>query len=234
MLNTYIRSNKLFIFTVFLIFSTTNIAMETTAGTPANDHYRQKIARFFGFNSTKNFTLLNVRGYQQTEDYTCGPSAIMSLMNYYGMLKDSQMNKEEELKIAKEMGTNQDVGTSPQQMVTWLENHGFQVKLGDNGTVTQLQENLKKGIPTLVEWIDWGGHWEVVTGYNAVGETANEDKDTILFANPSAHFENANTKYINGITAFNPDRFASMWFDAQYFNPGHLVKGIYIIAVPKN
>ena len=33
-----------------------------------------QIAKFYHLNSTKNFTLLNVNGYQQTEDYTCGPA----------------------------------------------------------------------------------------------------------------------------------------------------------------
>jgi len=183
--------------------------------------------------STKNLTMLKVKGYQQTEDYSCGPASVMSLMNYYGMLKDSDMNKSTELKIIKEMGTTKESGSSPQQIITWLKNHGFDVKSGINGTLSMLQDNLKNGIPTIVEWMDWGGHWEIVTGYDAVGKTYDNDKDTIFFANPSAHFENANIKFFNGITKFNPDRFASMWFDAQYFNPGHLVKGIYIIAVPK-
>lgn len=197
------------------------------------DSYRNKIAHFYGLKSAKNLTLLKVKGFQQTEDYTCGPAAAMSLMSYYGMLKDSEINKATELKIAKEMGTTTKTGTSPQQMVTWLAHHGFEVTSGENGTIAMLQENLKKGVPTIVEWIDWGGHWVVVTGYDARGKTPQEDKDTIFFADPSARYQNANIKFINGITIFNPDRFDSMWFDAQYFNPGHVVRGIYIVAVPR-
>ncbi len=228
--------SKSFVLVMLLIFSAPSIAFQANIAnknTTALDKHRNEVAHFYGLKSVKNFILLPIKGYQQTEDYTCGPASVMSLMNYYGMLSSKQMNKTTELKIAKEMGTTKEVGTSPQQIINWLEHHGFEVKSGENGTVSMLQDNLKKGIPTIVEWIDWGGHWEVVTGYNAVGKTSDEDKDTIFFANPSAHFENANIKFINGITIFNPDRFASMWFDAQYFNPGHLVKGIYIVAVPK-
>jgi predicted double-glycine peptidase len=228
MLNIKLSATNLLLFITFLIFFTPTFALKTTSA-----NYRNEVARFYGLKSAENLTLLNVKGYQQTTSYTCGPATVMSLMHYYGMLSDKQLNKETELQIAKEMGATEEVGTSPQQMVTWLEHHGFEVKYGENGTISILQDNLKKGIPTLVEWIDWGGHWEVVTGYDAVGKTYDDDKDTIFFANPSANFENANIKFINGITAFNPDRFASMWFDAQYFNPGHLVKGIYIIAIPK-
>ena len=196
-----------------------------------SNQYSSHIAHFYGLKSDKNLTILNVKGYQQTEDYTCGPASIMSLMYYYGMLKDKEMNHETEVRIAKEMGTSEDSGTTPMRMATWLKQHGFDVQSGENGTLDMLQANLKKGIPTIVEWVDWGGHWVVTTGYDVGGKKPSDDKDTIFFADPSAHFDNV--KYINGVTTFNPDRFASMWFDAQYFNPGHLVKGIYIVAVPK-
>jgi predicted double-glycine peptidase len=190
-----------------------------------------QIAHFYELKSADHLTMLNMKGYQQTTDYTCGPATIMSILHYYGILKDNQMNHETELKIAKEMGTTAKTGTRPEQIVTWLKQHGFDVKTGKNGTIEMLQDNAKKGIPTLVEWIDWGGHWAAVSGYNSVGKTFAEDKDTIFFADPAAHFDN--TKVMNGMTAMNPDRFFNMWFDAQLFNPGHIIKGIYITAVPK-
>lgn len=197
----------------------------------AHSDYSKEIAKFYGLNSTKHLTLLKVQGYQQTEDYTCGPAAVMSLMHYYGLLKDDQMNHETEMKIAKEMGTNNKTGTSPQQIVSWLKQHGFDVKSGENGTIKLIQNNLKKGIPTLVEWIDWGGHWVVTTGYDAVGKDFNDDKDTLLLADSTTHTNNIKTIY--GITSINPDRFSQMWFDAQFFNPGKLTWGVYIVATPK-
>ena len=216
---------------ISLSLSICAFALEPHLANKPDQAYRQTIAKFYGLPSTKNLTLLHLKSYQQTEPYTCAQAAVMSLMHYYSMLSDTQMNKETELKIAKEMNASKEIGTSPQQIASWLKNHGFNVQVGENGTLTLLQENLKKGIPTLVEWIDWGGHWEVTTGYDAAGKTPDDDKDTIFFADPSAHYDNV--KYMDGITTFNPDRFASMWFDAQFFNPGHLVKGVYIIAVPK-
>ena len=216
-----------FFITLFTTFTTVFALPITT------NAYRQTIAQHYHLRSSKHFLLLMIKGYQQTEDYTCGPATVMSLMNYYGMLKDSEMNKTTELNIAKEMGTTKDSGTSPQQMVTWLKQHGFDVISGENGTLELIQNNLKKGIPTLIEWSDWGGHWDAVAGYNTIGKSYNDDKDTIFFANPAAHYEDANDHFINGLTSFNPDRFSSMWFDAQYFKPGQIVRGIYIIAVPK-
>lgn len=192
--------------------------------------YAKTLASFYALPSSKNLTLLNVKGYQQTTDYTCGPAAAMSLMRYYHMLRPNEMNHTTEMRIAKEMGTSNKVGTNPQQMVSWLQKHGFEVRFGENGTLNLLRDNLKKGIPTIVEWIDWGGHWVVVTGYDVENKIYHGNKDSLFLADPAVQYDNVKT--INGINVFNPDRFASMWFDAQLFNPGHLVKGIYIVAVP--
>jgi predicted double-glycine peptidase len=189
--------------------------------------YAQNVANYYHLDSIQNLTLLPVTSYQQTLDYTCGPSAVMSLLHHYGMLKDDQMTAATEIKIAKEMGTSESNGTSPKQMASWLQKNGFKVKLGLNGNNKLLIDNLKKGIPTLIEWIDWGGHWVVVTGYF---HDKTKGFDNILLADPAAHFDSKDS--YKGITLFNAERFESMWFDAQYFNPGHLVKGVYIIATP--
>lgn len=191
----------------------------------------KKIAKFFGFHANENLTLLGVKAYQQTEEYTCGPAIVMSLMNYYGMMSTTQMNKSTELRIAKEMGTSVTEGTSEKQMVDWLGKNGFTVKHGENGTISMLRNNLKNNIPVIVEWIDWGGHWVIVSGYNKKGKTPEENQDTLFLADPSIDYDNVKT--IEGITTFNAYRFFNMWFYVDPLKPKHFVKGLYIIAVPK-
>src|SRR5258708_2182813 len=102
---------KSLLMVVSLIFSAPTVAFQTNTvdkNTDVTDRYRNKIAHFYGLKSVANLTLLTVKGYQQTEDYTCGPASIMSVMNYYGMLNDKQMNKATELKIARDMGTTKE------------------------------------------------------------------------------------------------------------------------------
>ena len=183
---------------------------------PSSTTNRESISRFYGINPSEDLSLLTVKGYQQTEEYTCGPAAVMSLMHYYGLLSPLEMTKSTELRIAKEMGTSKDVGTSQQQMVNWLKQHGFEVISGKKGTLDLLRSHLKKGEPVIIDWFDWGGHWAVAIGYN---------KDLLFLADP--YVQHDTVKSINGIMVFNINRFESMWYDA------HLVKGIYIIAVPK-
>ena len=59
-------------------------------------------------------------------------------------------------------------------MERWLETNGFDARTeyedkGDGSGLVCLRENAMKGIPTLVEWADLGGHWVIVVGYDTRG-----------------------------------------------------------------
>ncbi|WP_371371834.1 peptidase C39 family protein [Sporomusa aerivorans] len=192
-------------------------------------------ANYYEMTPNPNYVSLGVKGYQQTTGYTCGPAVAMSLLRWYNLLGDQDLNQNTEMTIAREMGTGdltaRHPGTSPQQMEKWLKSNGFEVTVGYNGTLAMLRENLHNGIPTLVEWIDWGGHWVIVTGYYVASGAPEEGPDTIFFADPAVHWTTVNNP--DGISSFNAWRFRDMWFDAQYLNPGKLVRNVYIVAVPK-
>jgi len=201
---------------------------------PGMDHphalassYKAYVANFYHVSNCDNFDLLKVQAYAQTTDFTCGPASAMALMHYYGLLSAVDMNVQTEMRIAHEMGTSEEKGTSPVQIATWLEKNGLSVELGENGSLAMLRHNLKKGIPTLVEWMDWGGHWAIATGYDRPN-LMQPMQDTIFLADANAHQNNQ--KNVNGIIPFNAERFNAMWFDAQYFKPGTIVKGLYITA----
>jgi ABC-type bacteriocin/lantibiotic exporter with double-glycine peptidase domain len=143
---------------------------------------------------------------QQTTDHTCGPAIAVGVARYLGMEAD-------EMTVAREMATSPRGGTNPQQMAGWFITKGFKVRWGENGTIDMLKDNLAKGIPTLVEWIDWGGHWVVVAGIDDKG-TVDTDDDDIIFADPWDRIDGV----ADGYTRFNLDRFESMWFDAFLFH----------------
>lgn len=166
-----------------------------------------------------NRTLLPLKAFQQTKSYTCGPATLITLQRFYNRDGD-------EMKIANEAKCTPAKGTSPANMVAWLENHDFEVTWGENGSLKMLRENLSRGIPTLVEWIDWGGHWVIVVGYDTRG-TETERDDVIYFADPADGLDGVR----DGLTSFHAKRFESMWFDAFLFErPMHKVQ---ITAVPR-
>jgi predicted double-glycine peptidase len=183
----------------------------------------EKQARdFFHLNPKHSVKFIDIKGYQQTTDYTCGPAAVMSLLHYYGELDCSQMNPKTEMQLAKEMGTTVAEGTNEQQIVKWLNDHGFHATLYYSGTVAKLRQNLAKGVPVLINWIDWGGHWVALAGYDAAGNIHSINHDTIFFADPAVHFDNIKTR--DGISFFNSERFSYMWFNSK------MLKNICIVA----
>lgn len=166
----------------------------------------------------QGLTMLNVSSYQQTTEYTCGPASVISLLLYFGMSGD-------EMTIATEMGTSPLCGTTPDQMTDWLSTHGFTASWHENGNLDTINARLKKNIPLLVEWSDWGGHWVMVCGYDT-RNTADPMDDVIIFADPyDRHDDNQ-----DGFTWFNAQRFYYMWYDALLF--GRLIKQAYIDAIP--
>lgn len=168
--------------------------------------------------------------YLQVLDYTCGPASTMTLLNYYHMLNQKDLNFTTEKKLAAEMGSSPEVGTHPLQMVKWLQTHGMEVSAGINGNLSMIRESLKKGQPVLVEWIDWGGHWTLIVGYDDKN-TADTSDDVLYFADPAGNTDSPDSL----LNTFNAERFASMWFDAQYFTTaGKITRGIYILAHPKS
>ncbi|MBI1266679.1 MAG: hypothetical protein GC193_04510 [Cryomorphaceae bacterium] len=163
-------------------------------------------------------TFLKSNSYQQTTDYTCGPSAVVTLLRYHG--KDG-----DDIAIGREMGTNEEVGTTPEAIENWLNANGFAAKWSENGSLEMLQKKLAKGEPTLVEWSDWGGHWVLVVGYDTrTTETLSDD--VIIFADPYDYHDD----YQDGLTWFNAERFDYMWYDELLFDS--LMTRVYVEAVP--
>lgn len=222
------RKKWLGIFLVLMLLAGSPVfAAPPPSSTGAANYYEMKPGPWY--------ISLGVKGYQQTTDYTCGPAAAMSLLRWYNKLDAANMTKETEMRIAQEMGTrpmeSSQPGTTMEEMVRWLENNGFVVAAGEDGSLQMLRGYLAKGIPVLVEWIDWGGHWAVATGYHAASESPEKGMDTIFFADSGVHWTSANNP--DGVSSFNAWRFQDMWFDAKYLNPGRLTKNVYIVAVPR-
>ena len=163
----------------------------------------------------------NLKAYQQTTDYTCGPAALLSLAKFYEM-PDIEENAKTEMKISQEAGTrdfnSSRPGTKPQEMVAWLEKNGFSVQLefedkGDSTALERLRDNIHNGIPTLVEWIDLSGHWAIAVGYDYRNASDPWD-DVLILADPYDRYDD----YCDGYSFENANRFYWMWFDALYFD----------------
>lgn len=231
--------SELFIMgTILLIFCAT--ASEVKGGASKSQSNDTDIAWFPRIDpavlaTSQNVDFIpNLKGYQQTTDYTCGPAALLSLAKFYG-LPGIEEDATTEMQIAQESGTrdfNSSLpGTKPQEMVAWLENNGFNAQLefedkGDGTALERLRSNIGRGIPTLIEWIDLNGHWAIAVGYDYRNASDPWD-DVLILADPYDRYDD----YQDGYSFVNANRFYWMWFDALYF--GNITWRTMITATPK-
>lgn len=150
---------------------------------------------FYHMKSTKTLTLLTgFRTLQQSSEWSCGPCAALMALDWYG-----KAGTYTEASLAAFRHQPADVhvsafpdgypGTTLKQMeeifqkvggFTYEDTLTF-AKEGKTLTPDIIQQELKAGHPILVCWIDWGGHWQVIIGYDTMGTESPLD-DVLIVA----------------------------------------------------
>lgn len=133
---------------------------------------------------------------QQSSEWSCGPAAALMVLHWYDRQGDWT---EQSLADLRHPLTDTSVpgypdgypGTTLAQMKDIFQKvGGFTLttsedyaKAGKKLTPEDIQKRLKAGQPILVCWIDWGGHWQVIIGYDDMG-TKNPQDDVLIVADP--------------------------------------------------
>ena len=125
---------------------------------------------------------------QQTSWWSCGVSCTEMVLNYFGKRGDWN---EETLADLREDHEEQHIGTCLDQIIDMFEAvGGFELETTydyennlDAITLSFIRERIAAGIPVIVGWNDWGGHWQVIIGYDTMG-TEYEGDDVIIVADP--------------------------------------------------
>ena len=184
---------------------------------------------------TKSPTLSLIEGfdtYLQNQSYTCGCVAAMMTEHYY---TGCDMDEKKVAELMAAMGSTADYGTDTISMRKYFDDMGWSTEVnyinegdapneGLNPKVDGvekpyealefLKDNVDKGIPTIVEWIDWGGHWQVVVGYDDNGthdfDTKNGIRDDVIIMADPADKTDHNW---DGYYAVPAARFLYMWYD---------------------
>ena len=142
----------------------------------------------YNMESTDTLTVLhNFKTQQQTSEWACGVTAALMVLEWYDKLGDWNEETLAELRHSLD-GTELEgyPGTTLNQAVDIFNGVGsFDIETTadypDGIWMENIQNWLAEGKPVMICWNDWGGHWQIIIGYDTMGTETQQD-DVFLVA----------------------------------------------------
>ena len=202
----------------------------------AGDHEDSPYFRhpdFYNMTSTDSLTILtNFKTIQQSSEWSCGVACVLMTMEWYGLRGDYD---EESLARLRPQGL-EPVATTMSQMAGLFDAvGGFECysaidageDVEDIFTFDYIQETLASGAPIIIGWNDWGGHWQIIIGYDDMGTETTQD-DVLIVADPYDSTDHDQDGY--GI--YPAERFLYNFTFYDYFDGGELNDMCFLVARP--
>lgn len=108
--------------------------------------------------------ILTLNHFQQTTEFTCGPSTLITFLDYH----DKKLAKKfSEKKLTKILQTCPVVGTTPENIYNLLAQTGKPFEMQKGITILHLEKYIMEDHPSIVLWNDgeeW--HWSNVVGFD--------------------------------------------------------------------
>jgi hypothetical protein len=151
---------------------------------------------FYSLHSGGSLTLLErFKTCQQTTGVTCGPSCALMTLDYFGKL-----GSYDEMSLKALRGTEQDT-TYLCHLLRIFDKVGgvhyvssYDYKKEDIKPSLFL-DFLKKGAPVIIGTNEWGGHWQIVIGYDSMNSETAKD-DILILADPYDRTDHHQDGYI--------------------------------------
>lgn len=191
---------------------------------------------FYNMESTDTLTILHhFKTIQQSSEWSCGIASALMTLEWYGLRGDYT---EESLGMLRPQGLKPGA-TSLSQMVAMFDGvGGFDcysgIDAGENAaeifTFDYIQQTLAAGNPIMVGWNDWGGHWQVIIGYDTMGTETTQD-DVIIVADPYDTTDHNQ----DGYGVYGAERFLYNFTFFDFFpeESGELNDYCFLVATPK-
>ena len=186
---------------------------------------------FYNLTSTDTLTILpQFKTVQQTSEWSCGVTSALMVLEYYGKLGDWN----EETLAALRRDSTEGATTLRQAMdifdgvggFIYTTTFDYQDNMEDV-TLDLLRDWLKEGVPVMVGWNDWGGHWQVVIGYDDMGTETTQD-DVLIMADPYDTTDHCQ----DGYTTYGAERFYYNWTMYDFFPEEELNDMLFLAAKP--
>ncbi|MDR0687693.1 MAG: hypothetical protein LBF55_03275 [Prevotellaceae bacterium] len=189
-----------------------------------------KTVDFYNLKSGGSFVLLeHFKTIQQATGVTCGPVCALMVLEYYG--RRQGLNEKQ---IQALRGTGQDT-TYLRHIIQIFDSIGgfehqstFGYREANPETIadTFFLPYLRRGIPVIVGSNIWGGHWQIIIGYDTMGTPATAD-DVLILAEPY----DTTDHHQDGYTVISLQHFyEGAW--RNYFDPDY-PWGLFIAASPQ-
>jgi len=117
-------------------------------------------------------SMIRLPDVRQATDYTCGASALQSVLAYFGRGGDQG-----EGALATELRTDAQNGTEPQEILRVAREHGLTATMHEGMSLADLESHVSRGVPVIVDYQAWSeaehpsyandwddGHYSVVVG----------------------------------------------------------------------
>lgn len=190
---------------------------------------------FYNMTSTDTLTILpRFKTIQQSSEWSCGVASALMVLEWYGLRGDYNEQTLAQLRPqADEPGA-----TSLSEMVAMFEGvGGFEcysaIDAGEDVygvfTFDFIRETLAAGNPIMIGWNDWGGHWQVLIGYDDMG-TETEQDDVIIVADPYDTTDHNQ----DGYGVYPAERFIYNFTFYNFFDEesGELNDMCFLVATP--
>ena len=169
--------------------------------------------------------------YQQTAEYSCGCATALMVLYHYG-------NKDfDEMQIGELVNVDVEKGTSVEGLANFFKSIGYAVEY--NASVNSffddindfekfVVEKIDSGVPIMVDWVDWDGHWQTLIGIDTCNDN-NPYDDVLIFADSY----DVTDHYQDGYYIFPLGRFFDMWREGACAKKQIPYEQPFVIAYPK-
>lgn len=189
---------------------------------------------FYNAVSTDALAILpRFRTIQQTSWWSCGVCCELMVLDYFGKLGTWN---EETLAALRTDHSERHIGTCLDQMIEMFDKAGgFELTTtydyAENPEAFDLnfiRDQIHQGLPVIIGWNDWGGHWQVIIGYDSMG-TEDYTGDDVLIVADSFDTTDHNQ---DGYGIYGAERFFDNLTFYTFFPEDHVNDMCSIIAKP--
>ena len=187
---------------------------------------------FYNMKSDGTLHILNhFETYQQTTEYTCGAASALMVLNWFGK------KNYDELAVSQLVESHPCKGSSVENIADFFDLIGWDVDFHADTkkkfeTIEEAEaffiNSIDNGVPVMIDWVDWSGHWQVLVGIDTCSGKTPYD-DVLIFADP---YDVTDHKQ-EGYYTFPLGRFFGMWREGACVEKNEPYVQPYVIAQPQ-